>query len=334
MAAMLFGGTGARPTPTAAPSPAPAPGVGLRPKNASSGFRSSAAASAAPTISPAPAARTTQSSAGSAPPIDLLDFSTVEGPAGGDDGATMRIDVGSGASPVDLLGVGGGRMEDSGAVSSLSSPGGVSTIAINGSSSAGASPQLGAVVVEDLLGGGYSASNGSGGNMRRVSNGGSSVNDRARAGSLGAGSPPSGSGTTIPAGASVPGLDLSGLFLGESSPSPAGGGGFSFGGRVVKPLMITTVEFGKRWMTCSGEKRAGKLSLGSGLRSPNAAVERLVTRLGVHKVEIISHTAEGICAGQLEGGGGNGSVCLVHCKVGSDLVVSCESVKGAELQTF
>lgn len=319
MAAMLFGGTGARSTPTAAPSLSSAPGTGgLRPKITSSGFRSSAAAaSAAPTTSPAPAARTTQSSAGSPPPVDLLDFSTLEGPAGGDDGATTRVDGGGGSSPVDLLGVGGGRMEDSGAVSS-SSPGGVSTNATNGSASAGASPQLSAVVVDDLLGGGYSASNGSGGNMRRVSNGGSIANHGTRAGSLGAGSPPSGPSTTIPLGGSVPGLDLSGLFHGGT---PAGGGDFSFGGRVVKPLMIATEEFGKKWMACSGERRAGKLPLGSGLRSPNAAVEKLVTRLGVHKVEIISQTAEGICAGHLEGGGGSGSVCLVHCKVGSDLFV-------------
>lgn len=318
MAAMLFGGTGARPTPTTEALPASSPGTGgLRPKTTSSGFRSSAAAaSAAPTTSPAPAARKTQSPTGS-PPVDLLDFSTFEGPAGEDNGATTGVDGGRSSSPVDLLGVSGGRMENSGSVSS-SSPGGVNTNATNGFASAAVSPQLGAVVVDDLLGGGYSASNGSGGNMRRVSNGGNIASHGTRAGSLGAGSPLSGPSTTIPAGASVPGLDLSGLFHGGT---PAGGRDFSFGGGVVKPLRIATQEFGKRWMACSGERRAGKLPLGSGLRSLNAAVEKLVMRLGLHKVEIISQTAEGICAGQLEGGDGSGGICLLHCKVGSDLFV-------------
>ena len=67
--------------------------------------------------------------------------------------------------------------------------------------------------------------------MRRASNGGGSTNDGIRAGSLGAGSRPSVSSITSPAGVSVPGLDLSGVFLGGgSSPSPAGDGSFSFGG--------------------------------------------------------------------------------------------------------
>ena len=50
-------------------------------------------------------------------------------------------------------------------------------------------------------------------------------------------------------------------------------------------------------------------------------VEKLVARLGVDKVEIIIHTAEGICAGHLEEVGGSGSVCLVHCKVGSSMCI-------------
>ena len=207
---------------------------------------------------------------------------------------------------VDLLGVSGSRIGNSSGLVPSSS-------AINGSPSGGG-------VVDDLLGGGFSASNGGGG--RRVSNGSSSA-DAAMSGSLRGGLGSSSPSSSVSAGALAPGLDLSGLYLGGGGGPPSaaggigGGSGFSFGGQNMTPLAITTGEFGKRWMTCTGERRTGGSA--HGLVTPNAAVDKLVSRLRVHKVEIIPHTSEGICAGQLEGGG---SVCLVHCKVGRELLVS------------
>lgn len=127
--------------------------------------------------------------------------------------------------------------------------------------------------------------------------------------SLLGGSPPATGGT------GVGGLDLSGLLGGSSSFT--GGGSeapFSYGGHAVRPLAIATGEFGRKWMACSGERKAVGNRVGPGLAlSPQAVADRLASRLGVHVVEIIPHTAEGICAGQLEGGSGH--TCLVHCRV-------------------
>ncbi|CAN0334943.1 unnamed protein product [Ascophyllum nodosum] len=321
MAAMLFGGTvgrattapppvSAAPAPAAA-SPAPAPAAGLsRRKSASAGFQPPAS-----TASPADAARARGTPPPSAvsPPVDLLDFSTVEGSAGVDSNQ-RAVEM-----EVDLLGVSGSRIGNSSGLVPSSS-------AINGSPSGGG-------VVDDLLGGGFSASNGGGG--RRVSNGSSSA-DAAMSGSLRGGLGSSSPSSSVSAGALAPGLDLSGLYLGGGGGPPSaaggigGGSGFSFGGQNMTPLAITTGEFGKRWMTCTGERRTGGSA--HGLVTPNAAVDKLVSRLRVHKVEIIPHTSEGICAGQLEGGG---SVCLVHCKVWPtrgtiDITVRADSAKLAE----
>lgn len=186
----------------------------------------------------------------------------------------------------------------------------------------------GAPTLDDFLGGGDggtatgttggAASGGGGGaqgalqNGRRNSSGSNAEQAwpppaRQRAGTAGSAS----SAATPSLIGSGGGVDLSALVLGEGvgSGAPAG---FSFGGRAMKPLAIATGEFGQKWMACSGERRAAGSRLSPGLGSPKAVAERLGGKLGVHTVEVIPHTAEGICAGQLDGGG----VCLVHCKVG------------------
>lgn len=124
-----------------------------------------------------------------------------------------------------------------------------------------------------------------------------------------------GGSPTATGSSGVGGLDLSGLLGGSSSFT--GGGSeapFSYGGHAVRPLAIATGEFGRKWMACSGERKAVGNRVGPSLAlSPQAVADRLASRLGVHVVEIIPHTAEGICAGQVEGG--SGRTCLVHCRV-------------------
>lgn len=125
-------------------------------------------------------------------------------------------------------------------------------------------------------------------------------------------------------------LDLSGLLLGSAAGAAGGSrpvdgssrAPFAYGGRNVKALAISTEEFGRKWKACTGERRAGGNKFVPGLGSPQAVADRLRDRLGVHTVEIIPQTAEGICAGQLQGGGAvEGNVCLVHCKVSEVLSV-------------
>lgn len=160
-------------------------------------------------------------------------------------------------------------------------------------SASSSGPSAAAQTLDDFLGGGGGGSgSGSGSNGRASGVAEGASNGRRNSSS-----------------SSTPGdLDLSALMLGGGG---GGGGGFSFGGRAVRPLTIVTGDFGQKWMACSEERRAVGAGLSPGLGSPKAVAERLGARLGVHTVEIIPHTSEGICAGQLDGG----SVCLVHCKV-------------------
>lgn len=276
--------------------------------------KASASSPAAAAAAPAPAA---------ADPVDLLDFMGMEdsapapavGAAASNGAAQGRSSSSSDQLGMDLLGVG-----------------------VGGTSSAPASSPSAAQNLDDLLGGGGGVTSNGGLNGAAVQGGvpngrrnssGSAGGEQAwppaarqRAGTTGSASSASGSAgapSLIGGGPSRSGeLDLSGLLLGGVGGGGAGAAsaGFSFGGRAVRPLAIATGEFGKRWMACPGERRAAGTRLSPGLGSPRAVAERLGSRLGVHTVEIIPHTAEGICAGQLDGGG----VCLVHCKVGEDRV--------------
>lgn len=185
----------------------------------------------------------------------------------------------------DLLGGGGGPLTDLGSAASK----------LNGSS--------GGVSALGMLNGNYP-----GGGAAAGSPTGSATSSSHRPPSLLGGSGGGGSGS---GGA----LDLSDLLLSSSSSraNPTSGP-FTYDGRAVRPLTIATGEFGRMWMSCTGERRAAGYRVAAGLKSPQAVAERLSARLGVHTVEIIAHTAEGICAGQLEGVAGG--TCLVHCKVG------------------
>eukprot|EP00903_Cladosiphon_okamuranus_P015171 g14026.t1 len=337
MAAMLFGGTGpAKSVPTPASRPARISTSGTASRSAVGTPASSSSSSPqrkASVASPAAAAP----AAAAAEPVDLLDFmsmgedSTPASPppaaaATATNGAADgRSSMSSDQLGMDFLGGGGG-----GSGSNGSGP---------------SSPPSTAQTLDDLLGG-RGGSNGElgGAAAQGVSNGGRNSSGsadgggdawppaaRQRTGTAGSVSSLSGSlGTpSLIGGTGKTGdLDVSGLLLGGTG---GGAGGFSFGGRAVKPLAIATGEFGQKWMACSGERRAAGVGLSPGLGSPKAVADKLCARLGLHTVEIIPHTAEGICAGQLDGGG----VCLVHCKVWSargtaDITVRASDPKLAE----
>ncbi|CAN0028204.1 unnamed protein product [Ectocarpus sp. 6 AP-2014] len=319
MAAMLFGGTG--PAPATPPAAAAAPS---RPKPISTSataatFRPAAVATPVSSASSSSqqqpkAAQTTTAAAAAAAaadPVDLLDFASMGDspppppPAGtASNGAAPAHDrASSDQLGVDLLGVGGGGDANGGA--SSSAPGGAPTL-------------------DDFLGGGGGGTTTTVGgavpNGRRNSSSSAeqawppapaAAAARQRAGTAGSSASSAATPSLIGSGG---GVDLSALVLGDGGGSGAAAAatGFSFGGRGMKPLAIATGEFGQKWMACSGERRAAGSRFSPGLGSPKAVVERLGGRLGVHTVEVIPHTAEGICAGQLDGGGG---VCLVHCKV-------------------
>lgn len=366
MAAMLFGGTGARATPTGGvgsgassaarprPSPAPSPAKPAVSSATSSpqqqGTHGSPSAAAG---ADADAGAVTAAGAVGAAPVDLLDFMSMDADNSASAlGATVVNGSNGGAaagsrsrSPsahdqlgMDLLGVG---LESTGGVGGSGSGGSLLSspqTAPQSTNGAPASANSLGNSLDDLLGGqgrgGQSESNG-------MSNGGNSTGNGvqgvqawppARQTAETTGSPPSAATMTRTPSSSMPSngsagaaLDLSGLLLGpsagsltpSSSTEGAGGSGpFRFGGRAVRPLPMATGEFGTRWMACSGERKAAGTRLAPGFGqspSPKAVVERLAARLGVHIVEIIPRTAEGICAGQLEGAGGG--VCLLHCKV-------------------
>lgn len=330
MASMLFGGTGPAMSAAAA-TPASRSSRSLSSSGAKATATAAATAAAPRSSGPTTASSLPQkaptSSAVTAAvpdPVDLLDFTSVDGSspdavAGPSTGAAANgaAHGRSSSSPdqigMDLLGVGG---DATGSASS-------------------SRPNPAAQTLDDFLGGGGGGSNGGASgvpegmpNGRRSSSSSASggqawpppaavnttATTRQRAGTVGSASSASGSvgapswigggGATSTTGD----LDLSALMLGGGGGS---GGGFSLGGRAVRPLTIVTGDFGQKWMACSEERRAVGAGLSPGLGSPKAVAERLGARLGVHTVEIIPHTAEGICAGQLDGGG----VCLVHCKV-------------------
>ncbi|CAM9322247.1 unnamed protein product, partial [Phaeothamnion confervicola] len=87
--------------------------------------------------------------------------------------------------------------------------------------------------------------------------------------------------------------------------------GFSFGGRAMAPLRITTAEFGQRWMQSKCEKRLPGCAVAPAAATLQGLMDRLAGRMALHPVEVINKTSEGICAGAVHGG----ESVLVHCKL-------------------
>ena len=83
---------------------------------------------------------------------------------------------------------------------------------------------------------------------------------------------------------------------------------FEFDGMKLSPLDINTAQFGKQWGACAASSSITETT------SKVETLEKLMNLLessGLHKVEVISATNEGICAGMV----GGTNMSLVHAKV-------------------
>ena len=85
---------------------------------------------------------------------------------------------------------------------------------------------------------------------------------------------------------------------------------FEFGGAPIAPLTINTPQFGERWGQCQSTHPINIPSSTSS--STLAKFMAICERAGLHKVEEIVATNEGICACMA---GGGSSVALVHGKI-------------------
>ncbi|KAL7517944.1 hypothetical protein ACHAWX_002817 [Stephanocyclus meneghinianus] len=122
-----------------------------------------------------------------------------------------------------------------------------------------------------------------------------------------------------PAPASIDPFADAGLLDGytESAPLPSlgssgalGSSKFEFGGVAVAPLVITTPQFGERWGRCSATHPINVPSSSSA--STLSKFMALCERAGLHKVEEIAATNEGISACMADGGS---AIALVHGKI-------------------
>ena len=110
---------------------------------------------------------------------------------------------------------------------------------------------------------------------------------------------------------------LASLSLGQSK--------FEYNGVPLAPLEITTAQFGQQWGGCTA---VSPLEVQSSSISTLAAFMDVCAKVGAHKVEAITSTNEGICAGMI----GGTHVILLHGKI-SPGVVGCKlnvTVKSTE----
>lgn len=84
---------------------------------------------------------------------------------------------------------------------------------------------------------------------------------------------------------------------------------FEYNGSVMAPLKITTAQFGGQWGTCQA---TSPVSIASSKVPTLDAFMKQCESAGLHTVEAIGATNEGICAGMVDGGS---KVVLIHGKV-------------------
>lgn len=84
---------------------------------------------------------------------------------------------------------------------------------------------------------------------------------------------------------------------------------FEFNGSVMAPLTITTAQFGHQWGSCPA---TSPVSMMSGKVATLDAFMKECQNAGLHPVEAIGATNEGICAGMVDGGS---KMVLVHGKI-------------------
>jgi AP-4 complex subunit epsilon-1 len=84
---------------------------------------------------------------------------------------------------------------------------------------------------------------------------------------------------------------------------------FEYNGSPMEPLTITTAQFGQQWGSCHATSPA---SVTTGKISTLDMFMKEFVKVGLHPIEAIAATNEGICAGMINGGA---IVILVHGKV-------------------
>lgn len=102
--------------------------------------------------------------------------------------------------------------------------------------------------------------------------------------------------------------------LGDLSETPLQGFGtvsatYEYNGSVMAPMKIVTAEFGQQWGNCRATSPISVTS--SKVTSLDSFMEHCVSS-GLHPVEAIGATNEGICAGMVEGGS---KIALIHGKI-------------------
>jgi AP-4 complex subunit epsilon-1 len=83
---------------------------------------------------------------------------------------------------------------------------------------------------------------------------------------------------------------------------------FEYNGTAMAPCQITTAEFGQRWGQCTA---TSPIQVTSNKITDLTTFMDVCGGLGAHKVEAISATNEGICAGMV----GGSHICLIHGKI-------------------
>ena len=84
---------------------------------------------------------------------------------------------------------------------------------------------------------------------------------------------------------------------------------FEFNGSPMAPLQITTPQFGQQWGTCTATT---PVSINSRKVVSLDAFMKECENIGLHAIEAITVTNEGICGGMFDGGS---KIILVHGKV-------------------
>ena len=102
--------------------------------------------------------------------------------------------------------------------------------------------------------------------------------------------------------------------LGDLAETPLQGFGISsskyeYNGSVMAPLKIVTAQFGQKWGSCPA---TSPVSITSHKVSDLGKFMKECESAGLHLVEAISATNEGICAGMVEGGS---KIVLIHGKI-------------------
>lgn len=105
------------------------------------------------------------------------------------------------------------------------------------------------------------------------------------------------------------GAGLLGDVYDKPLPTMASSTKFEYSGNTLAPLQLSTAQFGQKWGSCPA---TSPLAVNSSKISSLDKFMETCTSAGFYKVEAISATNEGICAGMINGGA---QIALIHGKV-------------------